>query len=293
MHKLVHFQQARPAYMLMDFLLTQGIECIVQEDEQDGSFWLAVQHDSDIEKAQTHIRAFIEHPSDPKYQAASWDNPSPSTPKSQVRPKRRKTDWGQHDLVQTARDNWWTSGILLFNVLIFLVYNIFPSMSLWVGAHFFIAPLAELSTTHEWWRLVTPAFLHFSALHIIFNLLWWWILGTMIEKQLGKLMLIAIFLITAIGAHVTQLLATGPNFGGMSGVVYGLFGFVWFIGWLRPQWGMYLQPQLIGFMLVWLLIGFVDVLFVSMANEAYLSGLIIGCLLALLLHQLSNKLPTK
>lgn len=97
MHKLVHFQQARPAYMLMDFLLTQGIECIVQEDEQDGSFWLAVQHDSDIEKAQTHIRAFIEHPSDPKYQAASWDNPSPSTPKSQVRPKRRKTDWGQHD----------------------------------------------------------------------------------------------------------------------------------------------------------------------------------------------------
>ena len=42
-------------------------------------------------------------------------------------------------------------------------------------------------------------------------------------------------------------------------------------------------------MLIWMVIGFADVLFVSMANEAHLSGLIIGCLAALVLHQSSGK----
>ena len=46
---------------------------------------------------------------------------------------------------------------------------------------------------------------------------------------------------------------------------------------------MTLPRAIVGFMLVWLVIGYADVLWVNMANTAHLVGLISGCLLAALL----------
>ena len=36
---------------------------------------------------------------------------------------------------------------------------------------------------NEWWRLITPIFLHFSVAHLVFNCLWIYILGNKIEKM--------------------------------------------------------------------------------------------------------------
>ena len=293
MHQLVRFQTAKPAYILMDYLLQKRIECIVTQDSENDAYWVEIQSEGDLAKAQAIVDEFIENPNHPKYQAASWGSAQPASQSSGFRTKP-KSGFTEHPFFKTniareAKANWVTSSILLFNAVIFVLYSLFPPISLWVGSYFFIAPLNELQVTHEWWRVVTPAFLHFSGMHIVFNLLWWWILGGMIEKSLGKTVLLLLFIITAIGSNITQLLATGPNFGGMSGVVYGLLGFVWIIGYMRPNWGIGLQPAMIGFMLIWMVIGFADVLFVSMANEANLSGLIIGCLAALVLHQSSGQ----
>jgi len=38
---------------------------------------------------------------------------------------------------------------------------------------------------HEWWRLITPTFLHFSITHLAFNCLWIYILGSTIERMDG------------------------------------------------------------------------------------------------------------
>ncbi|HCA76013.1 MAG TPA: rhomboid family intramembrane serine protease GlpG, partial [Alteromonas sp.] len=97
--------------------------------------------------------------------------------------------------------------------------------------------------------------------------------------------------VTALVSNLAQLMVSGPNFGGLSGVVYGLVGFVWITGWLRPQWGLYLPKAIVGFMLVWLLLGFADVLWVNMANAAHTAGLISGCVMAWLLTLGSGK-PT-
>jgi GlpG protein len=46
------------------------------------------------------------------------------------------------------------------------------------------------------------------------------------------------------------------------------------------------------FLLGWLVLGYFDVLWVNMANEAHLFGLISGCLMALATHQLAgNRRP--
>lgn len=127
----------------------------------------------------------------------------------------------------------------------------------------------------EPWRIFTPAFLHFSATHLVFNLFWWWYLGGRIELYLGSKMLIGLFFITAIVANITQFYWQGPLFGGLSGVVYGLLGFAMIMSAKRggPLW---LPPMLLVFMVGWLLLGYTNALPVNMANDAHLAGLISG-----------------
>ncbi len=129
----------------------------------------------------------------------------------------------------------------------------------------------------EPWRIITPAFLHFSATHLVFNLFWWWYLGGRIELYLGSKMLIGLFFVTGIVANITQFYWQGPLFGGLSGVVYGLLGFAMVMSAKRggPLW---LPPMLLIFMVGWLLLGYTNALPVNMANDAHLAGLISGVL---------------
>ena len=103
------------------------------------------------------------------------------------------------------------------------------------------------------WRLITPVFLHFGLIHIIFNCLWLWEMGGLIELHLGKWYLLGLFFVFAIGSNSAQFVYSGPSlFGGMSGVVYGLLGFCWIYSIRRPEAGLLLPQPIVIFMLVWL-----------------------------------------
>ena len=96
-----------------------------------------------------------------------------------------------------------------------------------------------LPTSGEYWRLLTPIFLHFGWLHIVFNCLWLWELGALIELRLGTIVLLLLVLSSGIGSNYAQFLDSGPSlFGGMSGVVYALLGVCWVYNSLRPQGGL-------------------------------------------------------
>ncbi|MFK7831050.1 MAG: rhomboid family intramembrane serine protease [Congregibacter sp.] len=138
------------------------------------------------------------------------------------------------------------------------------------------------------WRLLTPVFLHFGWMHIVFNSLWCWDLGGRIESALGSVNLAGLFLVTAILSNYAQHLWTGPLlFGGLSGVVYGFLGFAWVAGKLNPRWnGLAPATPIMLFMVGWLLIcvlGFVDVLGFSVANAAHVGGLLTGAILGAVL----------
>ena len=123
-----------------------------------------------------------------------------------------------------------------------------------------------------------------------FNTMWWWQLGGCIEKSLGRITLVNLFLVSAIASNLGQFMVSGPYFGGLSGVVYALVGFIWWLGWLAPEKGLSLSKPIIGFLLFWLVLGFVDLLPVNTANTAHLLGLISGCLMALLTVKADKKL---
>ena len=79
----------------------------------------------------------------------------------------------------------------------------------------------------ELWRPFTPMFIHFGLLHLVFNMMWVSRLGPQLERHHGMPVMIGVVLASQLVGAVAQYAAVGPTFGGMSGVVYGLFGFVW------------------------------------------------------------------
>ncbi len=138
------------------------------------------------------------------------------------------------------------------------------------------------------WRLITPAFLHFGWMHIVFNCLWCWELGRRIERRLGALNLFGLFIATAAMSNFAQDVVSGPIlFGGLSGVVYALLGFAWVAGRLNTAWRE-LTPStpVMLFMVGWLLVcvfGLVNVLGFAVANAAHVGGLLSGAFIGLVL----------
>lgn len=277
MNTLVCFSRPDLACTLRDYLISQRLSCVVHE--VDRQYCLVLDDAVDMEQAKAITDHFVNAPHDPRYQAASWENNHRTVFTSRC--DRPSSNLLQHSQIKALLIHYpLTCLILLINIVMFGLMTVSIETRIWVDSMMFILPLKELQQTGQWWRLLTPDFLHFSGIHIAFNLLWWWILARPIEQYLGKVSLLIIFIIISLSANISQLYVDGPNFGGMSGVVYGLLGFTWWIGWLKPQWGFRIQPQIVGFMLIWLVIGYADVLFVSMANTAHTLGLVSGCLLA-------------
>ena len=133
----------------------------------------------------------------------------------------------------------------------------------------------------QYWRLITPAFLHFGWLHIVFNCLWLWDLGRRVEQVMGHLNMFMLFLVIAVVSNASQFeFGGGGLFGGMSGVVYGLLGFSWIAPQLQPAWPIQPPKAIMIFMVGWLVVcmsGMVEVLgFGAIANAAHLGGLLCG-----------------
>lgn len=148
----------------------------------------------------------------------------------------------------------------------------------------------------QYWRLVTPTFLHFGWLHIVFNSLWLWELGSKVERVMGSLNMLCLFLVIALVSNTSQFVFGGPGlFGGMSGVVYGLLGFSWVAPLLQPHWNIQPAKTIMLFMVGWLvlcMVGLVEVMgFGAIANAAHLGGLLCGALLGAAFGLLSRMNP--
>ncbi|MEQ9407346.1 MAG: rhomboid family intramembrane serine protease [Fuerstiella sp.] len=130
----------------------------------------------------------------------------------------------------------------------------------------------------EIWRLVSPAFIHLDCLHILFNMMWLRAMGTGIEFVRGTRRFLLLCLILAVLSNVTQLLWAGPAFGGMSGVIFGMIGYVWMKGKTQPELGIGLQQQTVVYSILWLLLCMSGSLG-PIANGAHLGGFIFGILI--------------
>lgn len=145
----------------------------------------------------------------------------------------------------------------------------------------------------EVWRLFSPCILHRDLLHILFNMIWLWVLCRPVEERIGALRTIALTLILGISSNVAQYLASGPFFMGYSGVVTGLAGFIWMREKIAPWEGYPISRATLLFLVLFVLamlalqIGSFILLMVTqmnftptIANTAHIFGALLGAFLA-------------
>ena len=145
---------------------------------------------------------------------------------------------------------------------------------------------------NEWWRLITPMLIHFSFAHLAFNCLWLYVLGEKIELYDGHIKFILLVVFSSLAANYTQYIFSESSFfGGLSGVIYGMFGFCMIIELETKNERYGLPPAIYLFMLVWMLLGFLGILtifgFGNIANYAHLGGLVGGLLFGIVTKALS------
>jgi GlpG protein len=154
-------------------------------------------------------------------------------------------------------------------------------------------PLFQKILEGQVWRLISPVLLHGEILHILFNMIWVWVLCRPIEQRIGVFRLLILTLIVGIGSNIAQYLMSGPFFIGYSGVVLGLAGFTWGREKIAPWEGypmasttMLFLLLFIGGMFVLQSVSFFLEIFThldfspNIANTAHIAGALIGLSLA-------------
>lgn len=135
----------------------------------------------------------------------------------------------------------------------------------------------------EYWRLFTPALIHFGLLHILFNLMWWKDLGNILENTKGALFLCLFLIVTAVFSNLLQAYMSGPNFGGISGVIYALCGYLWIYKVIIPEAKFYLPKSDIVLMFGWLVLCMFDIFSFKAANWAHGGGLVMGVVFGIIM----------
>jgi len=279
-------QEDSHAKRFSDFLYSEGIES--QLEQNAGGRWEVWVLDEDqIENATSLFNKFVEHPDDVIYVdvARKGATQRHRDVKASI-PKRARAVDGRTLFYRSAIGY----GILTF---VLIGISVLVALLTRLGADDrLIQPLSITQysvkgNTIQWegglpeirhgqiWRLFTPMFLHFGFMHILFNMLWLTDVGSMIVARKGSWLRLVMVLAIAAISNVAQYLTCGPNFGGMSGVVYGLLGYVWMQGKFNPASKLALHQQTVTLMIVWFFLC-LSGLMGNIANTAHAVGAIVG-----------------
>lgn len=202
--------------------------------------------------------------------------------------------------------------------IVFLVANIFVFLLMWRSNGMSLSPLLPFSDTvlvaygaklnvlinqqHQWWRFVTPMFVHVNLLHLLVNMYSLWMIGPYVEKLYGSAKFVFFWVVTGVAGVVASYLTVrapgtplgplarfvfkaqdGPS-AGASGALFGLIGVLFVFGiryrkelpdGFKRAFGTGLLPVI----MINLFIGFLGRSFID--NAAHLGGLLSGAILGL------------
>jgi membrane associated rhomboid family serine protease len=135
---------------------------------------------------------------------------------------------------------------------------------------------AILEGHHQYWRLVTSAFLHENFIHIGFNMYLLYLLGMMLEPAIGSVRFAAIYITAMFVGSFGVVFATSAASLGASGAIFGLMGAA--VVELRARGISVMQSGIGGLIVINLILSF------SLANisvGAHVGGLIGGAIAGL------------
>lgn len=172
MVRVIAISNPRLALAFVDYMATQGIRLELRNSGEAAEIWLA--DDGHLEQVQHELQQFLADPLNRRYQAASWQT--------------GHTDAGLHyqseSYLHTLRSKAGplTLGVMVLCIAVYILMQALGDDTVM----YWLSWPQDSSQYTQLWRWVSHAFLHFSLLHILFNLMWWWYLGGQMEKRLSR-----------------------------------------------------------------------------------------------------------
>jgi GlpG protein len=280
-----HEDQARK---FSDYLTHKNIDNHLEEEGGKHEIWVVFE--DDLERAENLLKKFHENKDEIDHEAVARNA-------KKIREKVVKEAKAGHQYVDARttvfnRSNAIPRGrltiSLIFACIVVAVFsrlgdNLEP-LRPFLFTNYYVG-LPEI-TSGEIWRLVTPMLIHFGPLHLVFNMMWLYDLGGMLENRKGSLFMGIFVLGSSAFSNTCQYVFWGASiFGGMSGVVYGLLGYIWMRGKFDPLSGLHLPQQIVTFMILWFFLGVFQVI-PHIANWAHGVGLCTGMAVGFVLAKL-------
>lgn len=270
------------AHVFSDHLVANKIR---NEVEADGGAWIVWIHDEEqVDDAKARLERFLTNPAAPEFQSARAQATQVKAAEAEDLANYRQRLRNRRSLF--PKFGGYGVGVLTYGLIV--LCGIVAILSKLGYDTEFVCKLVLADPTRadgtflpevragEYWRLLTPIFIHFGPIHLIFNMMWLFQLGCMIEARRGVSTLAPLIIVTGMLPMVAQYLVSGPGLvGGMSGAIYGLAGFVWLRGKKDPASGVGLDPQSWLIMMIWLVLCMTGAVG-RIANTAHLAGLVIG-----------------
>jgi rhomboid protease GluP len=137
----------------------------------------------------------------------------------------------------------------------------------------------------EWWRFITPIFIHIGMLHLFFNSYALWIVGPQVEKLYGAARFVILYVLTGVaGVYSSYFYHPQSESAGASGAIFGLFGVLLVFGVryrnsIPPFFKRAVGTGVLPVIVINLIIGFT---IPAIDNSAHIGGLLAGAALAAL-----------
>lgn len=281
MRKLASFNDPAAAEALDQLLSTADIPTVLRDADSGGrTVWIV--SEQDLPKAEQLLAAFLH-----RHMAAQQRRTPAGAPGHAAGVSWRERAWA-HFITSPVT---WT--LLAASVVVsfytdlgedrprveqFLISGAPPAASAISGSDWSVWDDLRAG---QLWRLFTPVLLHFHPFHLLFNAFWLRDLGVPTERFLGSRQYVVFLLWSALVSNLMQLvLGLSPSFGGLSGVVYALMGFLWARGHFDRRSGITLPTGWVLFFVGWMVIGFTGLLDGllggSVANYCHLGGFAAG-----------------
>src|SRR5437773_10477580 len=185
-----------------------------------------------------------------------------------------------------ARRSTYTYIFFALNILVFLLMALAGGST--NGATlmaFGVKSNAEIAKG-QWWRFVTPIFIHIGLLHLFFNSYALWIVGPQVEKLYGGGRFVILYVLTGVaGVYGSYAYHPDTISAGASGAIFGLFGVLLAFGIryrnsIPPFFKRAVGTGVLPVIVINLIIGFT---IPAIDNSAHIGGLLAGALLALVI----------
>jgi GlpG protein len=306
MRQLATLPSNAAARTLADYLLTLHIQ--TQLLPEDGGWAVWVCDEDRLPQARQEFAEFQRNPSDPRFLRAA-------APAEALRQKERLAEVAYHRRNERMSRGWarmtggrhpLTTALIAACVVVCLATR-GGSFRYGLLGDLLITPivvdpergpgLADHLTAVEQgqvWRLVTPIFIHFGPWHLLFNMVMLYRLGGAVESRRRGGRYLLLLLAFAVASNLAQYwlgdlrydgsLYWQPSapFGGMSGVLYGLLGYVWMKARFEPELGLRIDPSTVTWLMIWFFLcasrefqAFIG----PVANMAHAGGLVSGILI--------------